>query len=67
MRAEVVVQGVPARRRGSRPAVGPRGGSRETTSGDGALHIVVNSTDESASANGSVLVDELHRLSTTED
>ena len=32
-----------------------------------SLHIVVDGVQESASANGSVLVDELHRLSTTED
>jgi hypothetical protein len=39
----------------------------ETSSADRALHIVVDGAGESASANGSVLVDELHRLSTAED
>ncbi|MGH2631632.1 MAG: hypothetical protein ACRDHI_13895 [Actinomycetota bacterium] len=39
----------------------------EVAPDDGALHIVVDGVQGSASANGSMLVDELHRLSTAED
>ena len=48
---------------------GGRGAASDQVAPDdeGALHIVVDGVQESASANGSVLVDELHRLSTTED
>jgi signal transduction histidine kinase len=50
-------------------APGGRGAASDQVAPDdeGALHIVVDGVQESASANGSVLVDELHRLSTTED
>ena len=47
---------------------GARGAASDQAGPDeGALHIVVEGVQESASASGSVLVDELHRLSTAED
>lgn len=52
---------------GTEPARTGRGSAAEASGSNAELHIVVDALESSSSADGSALVEQLHRLSTAED